>query len=213
MSATQMARVVPVAPHRLPAWLDGFAERHGAPKLDLSAERLQLAAPDGALASIGLTWGPLAGEDPIAELIADAQRLRRVGALIVRRRAHAVGIFDGEDLVAGHHASHYVQGRTKAGGWSQQRYARRRNNQAEHAFSEAAEDVAGILLPHAASLDAVVVGGDASAVNEVLSRAEFAPLRELRVGSVLAVPDPNRGVLEGFGQQLRLVRISLNALA
>lgn len=213
MSDSQMARLVHVAPERLPGWLDGFAHRHGLPQLRLTADSLQLIAADGAVARIRLPWGPLPGADPIAELIADVQRSRRVGALIVRRRAHAVGIFDGAGLVTGHHAGHYVQGRTKAGGWSQQRYARRRANQAEHAFSEAADDVARFLLPEAGRLDALVAGGDASAVNEVLSRPDFEPLRALRTGPVLAVPDPNRGVLDGFGELLRQVRIGLNELA
>jgi len=213
MSDSQIARLVLVAPERLPGWLDGFAARHGAVQASLTADSLQLSAADGALASIRLPWGPLPGINPIPELIEDAQRDRLVGAVLVRRRAHAVGIFAGSELVSGHHAGHYVQGRTKAGGWSQQRYARRRANQAEHAFGAAADDVADILLPAAGRLDAVVAGGDASAVNEVLSRTEFEPLRRLRVGSVLPVPDPNRTILAGFGQQLRQLRIGLNELA
>ena len=213
MSDTQMARLVPVPPERLAGWLTGFADRHGSPELRLAADALHLDAPDGARAVVRLPWGPLPGLDPLAELVADALRPRLVGGLIVRRRAHAIGIFSGAELVSGHHASHYVQGRTKAGGWSQQRYARRRANQADHAFSAAADDVAAILLPEAGRLDAVVAGGDAAAVNDVLSRPEFEPLRRLRVGSVLPVPDPNRTVLVGFGPQLRQVRIGLNELA
>jgi len=202
-----------VAPQRLAGWLAGFAQRHGQPEVGLSAETVALDAPDGARAVVHLPWGPLTGIDPLAELVADALRPRRVGAVIVRRRAHAVGVFEGAQLISGHHASHYVQGRTKAGGWSQQRYARRRANQAEHAFAEASADVAEFLLPEAGRLEAVVTGGDASAVNEVLGRAEFAALRRLRVGSAWAVPDPNRTVLVGFGELYRQLRIALNELA
>jgi len=208
-----MGRQVLVAPQRLPGWLAGFAERHGQPEVTLSTEAIALDAPDGARAVVHLPWGPLVGVDPLAELIADSQRPRRVGAVIVRRRAHAVGIFEGSALVSGHHASHYVQGRTKAGGWSQQRYARRRANQAGHAFAEASADVAEFLLPEAGRLDAVVAGGDASAVNEVLGHEEFAGLRQLRMGPVWAVPDPNRTVLVDFGERYRQLRIALNDLA
>jgi hypothetical protein len=210
MSDIHMARQVRVAPERLAGWLDGFAARHGHPELSLSDDELRLQCPDGAAAALRLPWGPLPGHDPLAEVVAQALRPRRVGAIIVRRRAHAVGIFEGAELVAGHHASHYVQGRTKAGGWSQQRYARRRANQAEHAFSEASADVASLLLATVDTLEAVVAGGDAAAVAAVLGGDEFARLRELRVGSVLPVPDPNRGVLAGFGAQFRQLSIMLN---
>jgi Peptide chain release factor 1 (eRF1) len=213
MSDSQMARLVQVAPERLAGWLERFATRHGAPVVTSSPQVVRLDAPDGAVASVELPWGALPGRDPIAELIADAERPRLVGALIVRRRAHAVGIFDGPDLVIGRHAGHYVQGRTKAGGWSQQRYARRRANQAGHAFAEAAADVAELLLPEAGRLEALVAGGDATAVAEVLARSDFEPLRRLRVGPVHATPDPNATILAGFGQQLRQVRIRLNEQA
>ena len=44
--------------------------------------------------------------------------------------------------------SGYVQGRTKAGGWSQQRFARRRANQAHALWNDAADVAARILLAH-----------------------------------------------------------------
>ena len=62
-----------------------------------------------------------------------------------------------------------MQGKTKAGGWSQQRYARRRANQASQAYAEAADVVAMIILPRIDDLDAVVGGGDRAGVDEVLS--------------------------------------------
>ena len=87
----------------------------------------------------------------------------------------------------------HVQGRTKAGGQSQQRFARRRDNQARQAYEAAAGHAARILTGRLASL---VCGGDRSAVEAVLSDARLAHLLEVRVDPWLAVPDPRRAVLD-----------------
>jgi hypothetical protein len=216
MTPPRGPRSISVAPERLAGWLDGFAERHGAPTAEVVDDRVTLLAPDGAEAIIPLVWGPLGDGDPLAALVAEFTRERRVGAVIARRKAHAVGIFDGARLVAGRHGSHYVQGKTKAGGWSQQRYARRRANQAERSFDAAADDVAEILLPELGRLEALMLGGDRTAVNAVLAHPALAALTAARLHGgkgVFAVPDPNAGVLAGFGAVFRRVTIELNQLA
>ena len=216
MTPQQEARTIKVAPERLAGWLDGFAERHGTPTVEVADDRVALRAPDGAEALLPLAWGPLPAGEPLVTLVTEFLRPRRVGALIARQKAHAVGIFDGARLVTGRHHSHYVQGRTKAGGWSQQRYARRRANQAGRSFDAAAEDAAEILLPELGRLEALMVGGDRTAVAAVLAHPDLAGLAELRLrrGShVLAVPDPNAGVLAGFAGVFRRVGIELNQLA
>ncbi len=216
MKALPGSRTVRVGPHRLAGWLDGFAERHGDPQVRVAEQELVLLAPDGARARIALAWGPVDGIDPLAELIESVTRQRIVGALIVRRKAHAVGVFDGDVLVRGRHGSHYVQGRTKAGGWSQQRYARRRTNQAERSFEAAAEDAAAVLLPEIDRIEALITGGDRTAVAAVLAQPGLARLADpsLRRGfGVFAVPDPNARVLAGFGEVFRQVPIELNELA
>ena len=209
-------RLLNVAPERLTGWLDGFAERHGIPKVEVADDRVTLRAPDGAEAGFPLAWGPLPAGEPLVNLVSEFLRPRRVGALIARQKAHAVGIFDGARLVTGRHGSHYVQGRTKAGGWSQQRYARRRANQAGRSFDAAAEDAAEVLLPELGRLEALMVGGDRTAVAAVLAHPDLAGLAELRLRhgfGVLGVPDPNAGVLAGFGGAFRRVAVELNQLA
>jgi hypothetical protein len=86
-----------------------------------------------------------------------------------------------------------VQGRTKAGGQSQQRFARRRDNQARQAYEAAAEHAARILTGR---VSALVCGGDRSAVEAVLTDSRLAHLADVRVDPWLAVPDPRRGILE-----------------
>lgn len=206
-------RTVRVEPERLAGWLDRFTLRHGAPESEIAPELVRYHAPDGAVATVLLRWGPL---PPGTTLVEYATTTRMVGALLARRRAHAAGVFLGSTLIEGHHHSHYVQGRTKAGGWSQQRYARRREQQAGRSFTGAAAEVADILLPTLDDLDALVLGGDRVAVRTVLADPAFAGLRTLAEAThhpIYPVPDPNRGVLTGFAAAFRAVPIQLNELA
>src|SRR5262249_18275986 len=76
----------------------------------------------------------------------------------------AVGIATGPALEMSKVNSRYVQGRPAAGGWSQQRFARRRENQAKAAAGQAAAIVARLLLPAVSGLATVVTGGDRRAV-------------------------------------------------
>jgi ABC-type cobalamin/Fe3+-siderophores transport system ATPase subunit len=112
---------------------------------------------------------------------------------IVKARAGKI-VFDGRDLVASKVDARLVQGRTAAGGWSQQRFARRRAGQAVVAHAAAADDAAKVLLGR--DLDALVVGGDRTAVDAVLADRRLAHLQQLVTGRLLAVPDPRLKVLQ-----------------
>ncbi|MEA5055294.1 MAG: acVLRF1 family peptidyl-tRNA hydrolase [Propionicimonas sp.] len=208
-------RIVRIAPERLGGWISRFGSRHGIPAVEVDPHQVTCVCPDGAVAVIALRWGALPGTgDPLAELIESVLRQRTVGALLVRRKAHAVGVFTGSTLLDGRHDHHYVQGTTKAGGWSQQRYARRRGNQTAKAYAEAAADVEAVLVPAADRLEALVLGGDGTGVRAVL--ADFPALQELAERTaqpVYPVADPNRSVLAGFPDLFRAVPITLNELA
>ena len=155
-------RTVTVAAGRLEGWLAGFADRHGAPTVSRDERVVELVGVDGARARIEVSFPPLRGE-----LVAHVLRPRRIGVLLVRRHGYAVGVFDGTNLVASKVGSAYVQGGTKAGGWSQQRYARRRANQASAAFAQAADAAAAILADE--PLEALLAGGDRAALHAVLA--------------------------------------------
>ena len=207
-------RVVRVPPARLRRWLDGFAARHGPTQATLSSDSVALTAEDGAEAVVTvpfLPWQPVG--EPLDALTAHVGRTRSVGVVLVRKGGYAVGRFDGARLLESKVDSTYVQGRTKAGGWSQQRYARRRDNQSAKAYAETADVAARLLAPHAISLDAVVGGGDSPAVAAVLADPRLAALRPLLQPRVLPVPDPRLRVLQAFPEQFLAVEIALNARA
>ncbi|MFT4109112.1 acVLRF1 family peptidyl-tRNA hydrolase [Propionicimonas sp.] len=214
MGPPQGWRSVSVAPERLAAWLERFGLRHGTPSVESTADGVVLRSPDGAQARIRTPWPPTGpSDDPLAALVLTTTRPRLVGVLIVRREAHAVGVFDGTRLQDGRHHSHYVQGRTKAGGWSQQRYARRRANQSARAFDAAAADAAAVLVPVAGRLEALATGGDGTAVSAVLGQPALGDLAGLPRLGVFPVPNPNAGVLASFAEVFRRVPIDLNDLA
>lgn len=193
-------RVVTVPAERLERWLAGFTERHGETRSDAGPGEVHLAAADGAQAWIEVPFPPLDGE-----LVGHVLRPRRVGVLLVRRGGYAAGVFHGTDLVASKVGAGYVQGTTKAGGWSQQRFARRRANQASAAFAEAADAAARVL--GAADLDALVAGGDRAAVRTVLADRRLQHLTP--VPPWLEVKDPKLKVLAATPAQFRAARIRL----
>ena len=202
-------RRVTVTAERLAAWIDGFSERHGASLADATATQVELTGADGARAWLDIPFPPMSSTgDACADLVQHVQQRRTVGVLLVRRRAHAVGVFDGVELIASKVDTNYVQSTTKAGGWSQQRYARRRANQAQAAFQDAADTATRVLLPVA--LDALICGGDRSAVDAVLADPRLRDLRALRCEPFLVVPDPRLRVLQATPEQFRAVRISLD---
>ncbi|MFD2351639.1 acVLRF1 family peptidyl-tRNA hydrolase [Nonomuraea ferruginea] len=125
--------------------------------------------------------------------------------MLVRLGGYAAGVFDGTALVASKVGSRLVQGRTAAGGWSQQRFARRRSNQAGKAFEAAAETALRVLTPH--ELDAVVLGGDRRAVDALRADPRLAPLLALETEPFLTVPDPKLAVLKETPAQFRAVRV------
>jgi Actinobacteria/chloroflexi VLRF1 release factor len=195
-------RTVHVAAARLRGWLDGFADRHGSVVTTPTATTVTLVAADGAQAVVTVPFPPLTGE-----LADHVERDRRVGVLLVRRGGYAAGVFDGSRLTTSKVGSAYVQSTTKAGGWSQQRYARRRANQASAAFAEAADVAVRILA--GATLDALVVGGDREAVRQVLADRRLAHLESKLTGPWLAIKDPKLRVLTAMPEQFLAVRIEL----
>ena len=209
MSSQPTTVEVEVPPERLERWLAGFVERHGDIELTASRDRLTMVAADGSRADCVVPFPPLASRDdqPYAGLLEHVQVPRRVGVLLVRRGGHAAGVFVGAKLVSSKVGSRHVQGRSKAGGWSQQRFARRRQNQARQAATAAADVAARLLLPEIRQLDAVVAGGDRQAIDAVLADRRLEPVRGKLGGWFLTVPEPRQTVLAEAAKLARMVRI------
>ena len=145
-----------------------------------------------------------------AAIAAHAQVPRTVGVLLVRLGGYAAGVFAGYPpaLADAKVGSRLVHGRSAAGGWSQQRFARRREKQASEAL-EAAAGTALTVFGRGPKLDAVVLGGDKRAVAELRGDPRLAPYLALATERFLTVPDPKRAVLEGTPKLFTAVRIRI----
>jgi Actinobacteria/chloroflexi VLRF1 release factor len=145
-------------------------------------------------------------------IAAHAAADRTVGVLLVRLGGFAVGVFSGVPPRLGPSKTgrRLVHGRSAAGGWSQHRFARRRENQAAAALGAAADAAAGIFGPYGADgLDAVVLGGDKRSVAGLRDDARLAPYLSRATDRFLTVPDPSPAVLRGIPSAYQAIRIRL----
>ncbi|MGW4113428.1 acVLRF1 family peptidyl-tRNA hydrolase [Actinosynnema sp. NPDC004786] len=206
-------RAVEVAPERLDGWFSRFAARHGGvTSTSVAPDRVLVTAADGATASVAAAFGAFGSPGVFDGLVLDgllahASASRVVGLLLVRLGGHSVGVArDGVVLVSATD-SRQVHGRNKAGGWSQQRFARRREGQARVALRAAADDAARVLAPRVGSLDAVVLGGDRQALDALRDDRRLAEVFALASPRVLDVPEPRRAVLEEAALRARAVEV------
>jgi Actinobacteria/chloroflexi VLRF1 release factor len=170
-------RVVEVAPERLDGWLERFAANNPG------ADARQLVVAQEPFA-----------HDPL-------------GVLLIRRGGYAVGLARAATFAESKVGTRHVQSRTAAGGWSQQRFARRRSNQADELVRAVAEHTLR-LLPRGIPAG-LVVGGDRTLVREVLDDPRLAHLGALPRRELYDLPDPRRAVLEDALKRGRAVRITV----
>jgi hypothetical protein len=197
--------LVPAA--RIERWVLNFNGRHGQTALGVSEGAMTGAASDGSTFTARLPFdGEYDGLPDVAAFRLEALPPDRWGVLLVRKGGFAVARLAGAELVEHKIGQRHVQGRTKAGGQSQQRFSRRRDNQARQAFEAAADHAARIL---GASRDTMLVtGGDRAAVDEVLADSRLARLRV--VEPWLPVPDPKRAVLDQAVADAQAIRVDVD---
>jgi len=210
-------RWVDVPPERLVSWIVTFTERHGAGPIsgDPAGAAVTFEAADGAVAECHPPFPPVpwaGGGDAAAvaaAIVAHAVADRTVGVLLVRLGGYAAGVFTGSPprLVSSKTGSRPVHGRSAAGGWSQHRFARRRENQAATALRAAAEAAVAIFGPH--RLDDLVLGGDKRSITGIRGDPRLAPYLTLATDRFLTVPDPRLAVLKEIPRSFLAIRIRL----
>jgi hypothetical protein len=219
-------RWVEVPPERLVTWVATFAERHGGAAAQRPvatgesgvAVTVTFTGADGTTAECHPPFPPLPAGVPgtvraAAEaLAAHAAADRTVGVLLVRLGGYAAGVFSGSPprLVNSETGSRPVHGRSAAGGWSQQRFARRRENQAATAVRAAADAAAEVFGRYGPDrLDAVVLGGDKRTAAGLADDARLEKYLAKASGRFLTVPDPRLAVLRDIPRAFLATRIRL----
>lgn len=209
---------VDVAPERLDGWLSRFADSHGEVTWSVvdgqgaSPSSWAADAPDGSWARL-TSWRSASGQRAAEEWALPPALL----VLLVRRGGYAVAVAapDGS-LAAAKTGTRHVQSRTAAGGWSQQRFARRRAHQAD-ALVEAVVGHAVRVLDEGEQatgpVGGLVLGGDRTLAAQALDAVATGPrtwLHGIPRRELWDVADPRRSVLEEAVRRGRAVRITVH---
>ncbi|WP_088285585.1 acVLRF1 family peptidyl-tRNA hydrolase [Kineosporia sp. A_224] len=214
-------RTFTVDARRLPRWVAGVRERHGEVLAVVSRGGVLLTAGDGTTALLSPPFpddaladdtfpADTSADDLVVALTGRVLRPRRVAAVLARRGGYACAVVGPEGVGASKVGTRYVQGRTAAGGWSQQRFARRRENQTDDLVRATADHAARVLDPGSATYDAVLTGGDRTLVDRVLTDPRLRVLGTLPRGPHLAVGDPRSDVVKSLPEHVRSVTVHLS---
>lgn len=201
--------VVGVPLRRLPGWLAGYEARHGAwsaaPSSAVSG--WDLVAADAVHAQVVVPkWLESEASAPFDPDVL-AGLAPAFGVLLLRRAGYAVAAFEGASVVEKKVGTRHIHGRTAAGGWSQQRYARRRDNQADEIVGSAVETADRILGPRP-DLQFLVTGGDRPLLNAAL-KAVDRRLADLPVGAHLGVGTPDAKMLAVIPDRVLAVQVRI----
>lgn len=207
--ASPDTRVAFVSGGRLPGWVDRFGASHGELREVPDDGGLRLLAADAATALLQPPWPdggrPGRGEDSVARLASLAAQPRRLGLVLVRRGGYSVAVVSEGRVLASKTGTRHVQSRTAAGGWSQQRFARRRANQADALVEAVAGHAARIFADH--GVEYLVPGGDRTLAEQVLAEPVLKGYTALLRLPFLDVPDPRASVLNKAAADACAVRI------
>jgi hypothetical protein len=224
-------RSVLVEVSRLEGWLARFAERNGPYVVQLHA-----AGPDGSLEVVAMNGcravltpplpplqpAPASVESPdgaapellrgdadaiSAHLVSGIDPSAVVGLLLIRRGGYSVGVAKAGQILASKTGTRYVQGKTAAGGWSQQRFARRRANQADALVEETAARAAALYAANPPSC--LQLGGDRALATSALGERVLAPYATLPRVPFLTVPDPRFTILKDAARTALALRITV----
>ncbi len=215
-------RTVWVDVPRIGGWVSRFAGGHdGAMLGPLDEQRCVVRGGDGQTAVLH-RWpgGPVLSEhvaidaDALLDLDSWTQVPRHLGVILIRRGGYAVGLSDGVELLSHKSGTAYVQSRTAAGGTSQQRFARRRGNQAD-ALVGTVSDLAArhLLVPPVGTAShrplGIILGGDRRLAEQVLQAAPLAPIQDLPRQVYPDLPDPRFAVLKTAVRRGHSIRVEL----
>lgn len=204
--------MVEIEPGRLVGWVNRFSGRNdGIAEVTASLGAVTVVAGNGVTATMTVPFAPmpLGADEPVEALLRHLGTLRPIGLILVRAKAFSVGICASGAVITSSTDTRYVQGRTAAGGWSQQRYARRRGNQRNASWAAAAEAATRVLGPAAATLRALVLGGDAAGVDAVLADPRLVQLKHLPHRMFGDIGEPRRAILDEVARRSLSVEITV----
>ena len=180
----------------------------GAVKIETPGETIVVRPPFGLAHAREYEYVELA---PLFEALEEDHL---VAALLVRLGGYAVGVLDGEELVASKVGTRFVKGKHKKGGSSANRFRRRREEQARVLIEVAAETAVRVLEPWQGRVEHAALGGDRRAIEEVLAAdTQLEWLRERALPRFFTVPDPRLRELERLPYELYAAEVTFSEAA
>ena len=183
---------------RFPTGVAAFrVDDHGiaiVPAFPLSADRL----PAGMLVNE-------INDAPLRALL-NADYL--VGAALVRLGRYAIAVYQGRQLLVSKTDTRYVKSKHSAGGTSQQRFRRVRENQIHRLYAKASQVLTQQWQPYASRLDYVALGGEAATINGFVKECPLLTrLAPITLPGRLDIREPNRAALDTVGEMLYRCRV------
>ena len=131
-----------------------------------------------------------------------------VGVVLVRLGRFSVAVFRSGELLDSKTDSRYVKGKHHAGGTSQLRYTRVRDGQIKRLYDKVCEETRAHLMPPAARLDYLVLGGERFTLNGLLRECPaLASLQPITLKRRLNIRDPKRDTLPQVAAMLTESRV------
>jgi len=172
----------------------------GAARMETAEETITVRPP------FGLAHARVYEKVELGPLFEALAQDRVVAAVLVRLGGYAVGVFEGERLVASKVGSRFVKGRHKKGGSSANRFRRRREEQERELIDAAAATAERVLDPYRERIEFVALGGDRAAATRVAERLPW--LAEKRLERFFSVPEPRQRELERLPYELYAAELS-----
>lgn len=147
--------------------------------------------------------GPNTG--PLADLL---NRRLLLGIVLLRLGRYAVGVLQGDALVASKSGSRYVKSRHRAGGSSQRRFERSRERLVRELFDKTCQVTTEVLTPFDDHIDYLLMGGERHTLDGFIRRCTFMQrLAPVTLRRTLEVHRPGREALEHIQHQVWRSRV------
>jgi len=148
--------------------------------------------PPFPLAETGLRRGFEPG--PLRSML---EKEWRLGLILVRLGRYAVGVFEGNKLLAGKAGTGLVHARHHQGGSSANRFARHREKQMEYFFTRIEGHAREVLGPYLGRIDYILYGGARDTLLRMWKQcAFFESLRPKTVDRLIPLREPRRSTFE-----------------
>ncbi len=136
------------------------------------------------------------GYDP-GPLRSSLEKDRELGLILVRLGRYAIGVFQGDKLLAGKAGTGLVHARHHKGGSSANRFARHREKQMEYFFTRIEEHAREILGPHLGDIEYVIYGGARDTLARMWKQcAFFETMRPKTLDRLLPLREPRRAAFD-----------------